>query len=906
MSKVFNLKSKFLNSLNKTLQDLTMKESITILKSPIMEADGNFTSVVQTVNNDLDKSKLDTNITVDDEENKKTEEIIEKKKQLKDLVIDKIKQTLDVSDELQAVLNDLDKLNKEDHSKEWVVNKEDNTATLNDKNMRIFKQNEKLCLSHNGKIEIFDSVEELHDWLNKNNIKLPEGIAIHESSDYPNRPNLNFNAIGAWKNILKTPLNSEKRIGDTQSKEDFEKELEDLKRSDEGEMLSKKKMNKAETNKYLDRHPEEDPTKEIKVMDNIIFPEEECTTTASLGAPMQYTANKKLNEEELVEYGRDSAARAARASKFLSMNDSERYTKLGIQNLIRNIDRNKATKLQNTDEFLKTLPIYTNNEEVHDAIDNFAVGKLSAGKLGDIIDSQTNYNFLNDGKFIVDKINNTTNDSDRETLKRIFNIDFDATDDEKNTIGYHINNDFGPVFNQELAFITTGTRPKPGAQLGMAIASQSPKKLYDGILEIANAAKETGFDIKGLDLIPNPDAYKSGEEFNKAFKKATDLRDLRFKLNAYMYVITNRRDANSTKESRLNKVQELFPEIFDGNLALQNTEVSTPDPIVNTPSLSKEQKIANSIKQSIETEREKITSALDADLNAKKEVIQRYAVISELSKEDASLGNDTANELLSSKKSNLIKKGVLLRLMDNNVPLSADTLLNFANSLKVDVGNDYKLLNKSEISNILKQYNQSNLISNIKNALDFGAPQEQIINKVQNQEKDVQKAVASAVLQDPEVDTTNTKQAWEALLESIKNKSFKEKMHVLKEALFKEDETPEDFSSGISSEMNTSDTDTTSTSTDDTAFNTDSNNSTPNNQPPSFGDINIDAGGFDPDEYGPDVADDDNLEGLPVPTEEFVIEDVLVNKEDKTDIKVKLKNVQTGEIVMKNLSEIDI
>lgn len=172
MSNTFKVKSKFLNSLNEALQQMIVKNEITVLKSPIMEADGNFTSIVQS-NKDLENQEQ-TDISVEKEN-------IAKKEELTKAAIEKIKDTLSISDELQSILNKIKKLNNETGINEWKINEDDNTATLAGKNARIFKQNENLCLSYNNKIHIFKSVSELHDWLKENNLPLPKNISLHES-----------------------------------------------------------------------------------------------------------------------------------------------------------------------------------------------------------------------------------------------------------------------------------------------------------------------------------------------------------------------------------------------------------------------------------------------------------------------------------------------------------------------------------------------------------------------------------------------------------------------------------------------------------------------------------------------------------------------------------------------------
>jgi thiol-disulfide isomerase/thioredoxin len=107
----------------------------------------------------------------------------ETKTQLLNKAKDAMDRSLDASNEFQQILAKIKKLSQTTDYDTWVVNKEGNTATLNSKKARIFKQNNNLCLSHEGKIELFKSVAELHDWLKENNYPLPKNIEIHESTE---------------------------------------------------------------------------------------------------------------------------------------------------------------------------------------------------------------------------------------------------------------------------------------------------------------------------------------------------------------------------------------------------------------------------------------------------------------------------------------------------------------------------------------------------------------------------------------------------------------------------------------------------------------------------------------------------------------------------------------------------
>lgn len=170
----------------------TFRQIVTeAMQSILNEADDttNFVSVAQQ-DNSFDTSKLNANIY--DDENEMSEDKQEEKSKLTTQAIEKIKDSLKVSDELQSILNRIKKINDEMDINEWKVNEEDNTAILKNKNARIFKQNDNLCLSHDGKVELFKSVTELHDWLKNNNYPLPHNIKLHEavlkevklSSDY--------------------------------------------------------------------------------------------------------------------------------------------------------------------------------------------------------------------------------------------------------------------------------------------------------------------------------------------------------------------------------------------------------------------------------------------------------------------------------------------------------------------------------------------------------------------------------------------------------------------------------------------------------------------------------------------------------------------------------------------------
>lgn len=180
MSYIYTLRSKYLNALNDVIKKITITENAKVIKNPLLEADNNFTSIVQS-DNQFDPSKINSNVLADETNTQEDEKKLEKKNKLKTMVLNKIKQSLEISDDLQAMLKEIDDINKDSNLNEWILNEKGNTAELKNKNAAIFKQNNQLCLSHNGKVEIFHSVPELHEWLKKNNYPLPKNIKLHES-----------------------------------------------------------------------------------------------------------------------------------------------------------------------------------------------------------------------------------------------------------------------------------------------------------------------------------------------------------------------------------------------------------------------------------------------------------------------------------------------------------------------------------------------------------------------------------------------------------------------------------------------------------------------------------------------------------------------------------------------------
>ena len=71
--KNIKLKCNSLNTLIETIQSLILKENVSVLKSPLLEANGEFTSVVQT-KDDFDPSQISSNVFADEEKNEEPDE----------------------------------------------------------------------------------------------------------------------------------------------------------------------------------------------------------------------------------------------------------------------------------------------------------------------------------------------------------------------------------------------------------------------------------------------------------------------------------------------------------------------------------------------------------------------------------------------------------------------------------------------------------------------------------------------------------------------------------------------------------------------------------------------------------------------------------------------------------------
>ena len=308
--KNIKLKCNSLNTLIETIQSLILKENVSVLKSPLLEANGEFTSVVQT-KDDFDPSQISSNVFADEEKNEESEEDAAKKTDLLNKAKDEIKKSLDTSENLKDILKQIQDLNKEDDGLRWVKNEEDNTARLNNKDAQIFIQNNRICLSYNNKVHLFNSVEELHDYLKKHGMPLPKGIKLHESTLTEDEVSNSQDKEIAFNNQENSPNNvdSERDAFDQAIRNRwgglseiayniiFDKaNIDRLYNEYKAEQAEKAKQDQSSSTETLTDTTSETTTDEVS----------ECfggvgTSVANLGSAVQYTANKPLKENDTLK-----------------------------------------------------------------------------------------------------------------------------------------------------------------------------------------------------------------------------------------------------------------------------------------------------------------------------------------------------------------------------------------------------------------------------------------------------------------------------------------------------------------------------------------------------------------------------------------------------------------------------
>lgn len=169
MSDTYRIKSRFLNVINECIKKISIVEDDSSYTQPSMDSDGNFYTDVKTnsepkVGDGAEVSKLGK----------------ESKEDLVAKAVAKLRQSIDIASDLDDIINEIIGYdNKQSNS--WILNKDHCDLYLAKKNAHIFKQNNNLCLSHNGKIEVFKSVEELKKYLRDNEFPDVPAVKLYES-----------------------------------------------------------------------------------------------------------------------------------------------------------------------------------------------------------------------------------------------------------------------------------------------------------------------------------------------------------------------------------------------------------------------------------------------------------------------------------------------------------------------------------------------------------------------------------------------------------------------------------------------------------------------------------------------------------------------------------------------------
>jgi len=169
----YRIKSKFLTAITEMTKKLSLTEEGVTATSPAMDDEGNFITDIET---DKELQLQGVGVDVEKKEEPQTKE------ELMAQAVEKFKNATDVMAEFDELIKKINQAD-EDVSDVWEVNEEGNDVFLQSKDAHIFQQNGNILLSHDGIVEIFKTVPELHAWLKEHNYPLPPAVEIHESTD---------------------------------------------------------------------------------------------------------------------------------------------------------------------------------------------------------------------------------------------------------------------------------------------------------------------------------------------------------------------------------------------------------------------------------------------------------------------------------------------------------------------------------------------------------------------------------------------------------------------------------------------------------------------------------------------------------------------------------------------------
>lgn len=826
MEKTIKIRSSFLSVLNEALQKVTLNDTVKNFTPVIVEADGKFTSIVKT-ENDFDPSVLGANIDVEEDETENDIQKKETKEQLLNKAKEAIEQTVNSSSELKDILKRIKDLSKSDNNK-WQLNREHNTASLPSRNTHIFKQNNNLCVSHNGKIELFHSVAELRKWLSDNHYPLPDdSIVIHESVEleekgFDGKPSPEFygkhgNNNRNWVDLL-NKYNNDKKTNNTLKLKD-----QDRSQNDDYRGLSKR------INKEIyqaDMHKKEEPKISDKFL-NFDNDDEmtEClgggiTSVSSLGSPIQHLANKIKNKREEKKEDLDEAI-------------NEDFPDFAPQ---AKDDPNLPTRGQG--------------------------GKKAEAFINSLIKNPETIQKLKNGEFKALPF------TKKDYLNVLQSIYYQYS-------GTHVGNSNWPkkvkqVLKSEASDLLSKFEKQELDQVENDIVSTFVQIYSESGAEMTNEGLIDGLALALDDIFRRNEPQFSG--FNQ---------QLANKLTSYL-----NQDFGDVKV-------EIKPgdTLLYGKTAVEQDDINNPE---NKQILYKLNKhISKGEDDQDDT----------GNLNTRK-------------------AWNIENFKIYMQKKNI--SNILKGLYD--AIYSPDSKAKFADTNDAGVSkwmgknkdNMISLLTDEEINEIKASWNDKKI--EIKQEQPTIEPTPTKINAEIKQEDELsdneKKILDTLLIMNPNLDISKltTAQLREkinkamALFGESKQESIFEsavKHPWLNKIMGKrlvEDDSPADFASGspISSDMDAT-SDTTASTVDTSTVTPDidiGGDTTTQASPNNFGDVDISVGGYDPEGEGED-------NNVPAPTTpEYQIIDVLANTEDPTDIKVKLKNTETGEIEIKNLSEI--
>ena len=946
MANTYKIHSKFLNSINEALQKLSSNNEIKILKHPMLEADGNFTSIISSNEKNFDPSKINSNILVDKDE--QSEDIIEKKNELTTKAIDKIKQTLDVSDELQSILNEIDRLNKDTDYNTWKVNEQQNTANLKSKNAYIFLQNDNICLSHDNQIEIFKSVNELHDWLKKHNYPLPKDIKLHESI-----LNEDHNPIETYNTILSQfkaeQNNKNKKANNIKKKEDqtstkTQKHINFLKNT----------LGKWYDIIYGDFTDMHGNKMGDKVMDNRTPEEKQKDYLLQFEKPNAYS--KLSKEDEKLNRWKADIKLVKNPYEDIFSKDANRmvYNDLhwGMGDFLNKPKKKNKKESMNEDSFDTNnlwYLIYQNpsRNETFYLNNNWEEGNLLANNLQQAIV------FLN-REDAIEELKKLYNYKKTDyPFKPIQEKEFNECGVTCGSLGSAVQYTANKKDLQEEDLLDEMGRLAKG-QENLGLYNQNVGKKLNKMQDAwRNADKDIDPEIAN-EIIKGDKERNDKEVFSRLLSNAVgvDKRFLNDHPDYFLHGLYTGSDRAKNRKTIVNK--EKF---INGLKSIINTMPEEykfqPEELISKDNFENEiydyqsfakgnkdkwEKFKDTVKQNI-IEPWRINNPSVRD-NASKFAKVINIQNPERREEALKQLQQTRDEKDINKRTRVDSHGTT-NLLNVSIPGARRNLITVRNTnrLKPLFTNYTDLANDGETEVELRDWLNDNIKNNkklndyekrllsygileqftTKKEKDFNNPDQSIEYIPNLEDNDGYAAVRGFILKNKikplnAIDYLDDKWIQDMAFGEVKESSLKNEFLKLLDnkvediTLTEDDDVPSDFATNIKSDMDSISSDTsTNTSeaptTNDSDFDIDSSTNTGNSKPDvNFGDINIAGGTGD---YGPE--EDEEMSNMPIePVDEYKIIDILVNDDNNEDIKVKVQNQTTGEIETKNLSEIDI